>query len=1096
MPFWFRLNAMLLFLAMASIVHSDEPLPERIDFNRDVRPILSDFCYQCHGPDQAQRKAELRFDTEAGALAKLSDGRRAIVAGKSDESELVRRIASSDPDLKMPPPEFERRLTLRQISLLSRWVEQGAKWEKHWSFVKPVRAPLPVLKSAGWVRSPVDSFVLEKLEREGFMGAIEADKSTLLRRVTLDLTGLPPSADEISSFLANESPDAYERVVDRLLASPRYGERMAVRWLNGARYADTSGYQSDGERTMWRWRDWVIEAFNDNLPFDRFTVEQLAGDLLPQPTLEQRLATGFNRNHRGNAEGGIIPEEYAVEYVVDRVETTATVWLGLTAMCARCHNHKFDPIAQTDFYQLYAFFNNIPEKGRAVKFGNSPPSMVSPTRDQLTELTVLDRRLATAEASWTSIQRDIVSSEQTWERDRIPNRPAAEAVRRRMILQFPLDGDSVAAISTPAAAARPAGYLGQVPLLTPSMPDGVSTPREVGEPRFALGRFGQALDVDGQYYAAVGDVANFGFFDRFSVSAWVRSNGERGGTIVSRMTDVSHGDGWCVVLEQGKLQVHLTKRWLDDACRVETVEAPNASDWRQITVTYNGGRETAGIRIYIDGVPQRTITLLDELNQSFDNKGPLRIGGGNGPDGRFHGLIDDVRIFDRELTDEEAQILSVADPLSSIAAIPEGQRTDSQRLALRDYFIQFAASESVRAAWEQLHELRDKRARFVEQLPTTMVMQELPNRRDTHVLIRGEYDKRGGRVSAGVPGSLPPLPTGASRDRLGLARWLVDVDHPLTSRVAVNRLWQMQFGVGLVKTVDDFGQQGEWPSHPELLDWLAVEFREGPSFRNDGGKDAETHRDDSASILAWDTKRLLRLIATSAAYRQSSQTSEELQHRDPENRRLARGPRIRLSAEMIRDGALAASGLLVEQLGGPSVKPYQPDGLWKDLAGLDYDQDHGAGLYRRSLYTYWKRTIAPPAMLAFDAAGRETCIVKETRTNTPLQALNLLNDVTYVEAARVLGERMMIEGGVTPSDRIRRAFLLALGRSPRTSELSVLSAGYERHLSYYRANAADADLLTKIGEFPRNVTLDVSELAACTTLAGLILNLDESVTRE
>ena len=1074
-----------------------DPLPERVQFNRDIRPILSDACFSCHGPDHAQRKADLRFDTESGALSPLADGQHAIVAGKPEASELIRRITSHDGDLVMPPPEFERRLTDPQIALLRRWIEQGAQWEKHWSFVKPVRATLPTVTARDWPLTPVDAFALAKLEREGLAGATEADKSTLLRRITLDLTGLPPTPDEIHEFLAEKSPDAYERVVDRLLASGRYGERMAVRWLNGARYADTSGYQSDGERIMWRWRDWVIDAFTHNLPFDQFTIEQLAGDLLPDPTLEQRIATGFNRNHRGNSEGGIIPDEFAVEYVVDRVETTATVWLGLTVMCARCHDHKYDPLTQQEFYQLYAYFNQLPEKGRALKYGNSPPVLVSPTRDQQQQWQAFNRRAAAMEAACQKVEPEVAHAQAVWEQTSLPNPPAADAMGRRLILHFPLEENAVPRISLPAVPTRPIGYLGQAPLLITNPTGTPSGPVESGNPRFGPGRFGQGLECDGVHDAAVGNVANFGFFDKFTIAAWIQPQGARGGTILSRMTDVAHGDGWGIVLEQGKLQVHLTKRWLDDACRVETAAAINPQDWSQITVSYDGSREAAGIRIYVNGLPQQTVTLLDELYQSFDNpKSLLRIGGGNGPAGRFSGRIDDVRLFDRAVSADEAQALALPDQLTTIAATPVDQRTAAQRLALREFFVQFAADESIRQLWQQRHTFEDERQRFIEGLPTTMVMEEVPGLRQTFVLLRGEYDKRGDPVSSGVPASLPPLPQEATRDRLGLGKWLVDAENPLTARVAVNRFWQMLFGIGLVKTIDDFGQQGEWPSHPELLDWLAVEFQEGGPAGNSFDNSAKSLPQTSPAPFQWDAKRLIRQVVTSAVYRQSSKMSAELQQRDPENRLLARGPRFRLSAEMIRDRALAASGLLVEQVGGPSVKPYQPDGLWLDLAGMNYDQDHGAGLYRRSLYTYWKRTIAPPAMVTFDAAGRETCIVKEFRTNTPLQALNLMNDITYSEAARVLGERMMVEGGALPANRLRRAFLLVLGRQPSESEQSVLLAGYQRHLAFYQDHQDDAESLTKQGESPRQPDLNLAELAACTTMAGLILNLDESVTRE
>lgn len=1091
MTFVDRISGIAFLAISIGLIHlarADEAPLERVDFNRDIRPVLADLCFHCHGPDPAQRKADLRFDTQTGAMADLGNGRHAIVAGHPEQSELIRRITSTDPDEQMPPPSLDRQISPQQIELFRRWIEQDAKWDAHWSFVRPTKAKLPLVKKSDWLRSPIDGFILEKLEHEQLQPSRPAERTTLVRRMTLDLTGLPPTPDDVREFVLDESPDAAERLTDRLLASPRYGERMAIRWMNGARYADTNGYQSDGERTMWRWRDWVIDAYNDNLPFDRFTVEQLAGDLLPSPTIEQRIATGFNRNHRGNAEGGIVPEEYAMEYVVDRVETTSTVWLGLTTNCARCHNHKYDPIAQTDFYQLFAFFNNIPEKGRAIKYGNSPPTLLSPTRHQQQELLRLESRVAEAESNWASFQAEIDRSLTEWERSSVPDLVAADVVRRGLILQYPLDGNAVAAFTAPSATARPAGYLGQTRSATAPVTETLRS--ETGEPQFANARFGQALACDGTRYAAVGDVANFGFFDNFSVSAWIRPDRGQGGTIVSRMVDTLHGDGWCVVLEGGKLQVHLTKRWLDDACRIETAGPINTDDWRHVTVTYDGTRETSGLRIYVDGELQPILSLLDELNQSFDNKGLLRIGGGNGPTGRFHGLIDDVRIFDRALSDEEAKIVAADDRLSTLTKITKADRTPAQSAALRHYFVENAATESIRSAWKQLQSVRQRRTQYVGELPTTMIMQEMSKPRQTHVLLRGEYDKIGEPVFANVPASLPPLRSDAPRNRLGLAQWLVDPDHPLTSRVAVNRCWQMLFGTGLVKTIDDFGLQGEWPSHPKLLDWLAVEFQEGDPNRAPGQNTA------SITSRRWDTKRLLRTIMTSSTYQQTSQTTTELIQRDPENRLAARGPRFRLSAEMVRDQALAASGLLVEQLGGPSFKSYQPDGLWRDLAGLEYDQDHGSKLYRRSLYIFWKRTIAPPTMITFDAASRETCIVKETRTNTPLQALTLMNDVTYVEASRMLGERMMLEADSSPTERINRAFELVLGRRPRPVESGVLISGYERHLSYFQSHTDAADALTRQGEHPRKSDLNVPELATCSTIAGLILNLDEAITRE
>ena len=1049
-----------------------EDATRRVDFNRDVRPILSDVCFKCHGPDAAQRKGDLRLDTDDGAKADLGEGRRAVIAGDANASELFRRITSKDADLVMPPPDAERKLSPAQVATLKAWIDQGARWQKHWSFLKPVKPALPAVAKKEWVRTPIDAFILSRLESEGLAPSPEADRTTLLRRVTLDLTGLPPSPEEVETFLADHSPEAYERVVDRLLASSRYGERMAVRWMDGARYADTSGYQSDGERIMWRWRDWVVDAYNANLPFDQFTIEQLAGDLLPNPTLDQRIATGFNRNHRGNAEGGIIPEEYAVEYVVDRVETTATVWLGLTAMCARCHSHKYDPITQADFYRLYAYFNNVPEKGRAVKYGNSPPFILAPTRDQQRELDRLNKAMEDAESKWTGMQPEVAAAAREWEKP-VGSKSDDWTVRRGLTAHLPFDGSTKPSFTGPAAHGKPAGYLGQVREPEKTTEAVAKKYAESGKPRYVKGRLGKALQCDDSHYAAAGDLGHFGFFDRFSFAFWIKPHGDHGGTILSRMVDTLHGSGWCVVLDKGRLQLHLSQRFLDDACRAEADATLPPDEWRHVVVSYDGSRESGGIRFHIDGEPVKTISLLDELNQTFAQKEPLRIGAGNGPKGRFHGLIDDVRIFDRVVSDDDARILAVPETIAAISSLPADKRSPAQQAKLERCFIETAAPGAIREAWTRRLALEDQRDHFVDTLPTVMVMQELPEPRPAHILIRGEYDKRGEPVSAGIPASLPSLPEGVPNNRLGLARWLVDADNPLTARVAVNRIWQQLFGTGLVKTVDDFGVQGEWPSHPDLLDWLAVEFQ-----------------------TTWDTKRLIRLIVTSASYRQSSRATPEILQRDPENRLLARGPRFRLSAEMVRDQALAASGLLVERLGGPSVKPYQPEGLWKDLAGLDYEADHGDALYRRSLYTYWKRTIAPPAMMTFDAAGRETCIVKESRTNTPLQALNLMNDVTYVEASRFIAERMLKDGGKTAADRIRHAFLLVLGRAPQADESKVLAASYERHLAHYKSNPTAADALTKIGERPRTETLDVSELAACTAVAGLILNLDEAIMRE
>ncbi|HET6423197.1 MAG TPA: DUF1553 domain-containing protein [Planctomycetaceae bacterium] len=1023
-----------------AVAWAAEPVPKRIDFNRDIRPILSDACFQCHGPDENKRQADLRLDMRDGALADLG-GHAAVVPGDVARSVLLQRIASADPEAQMPPSKSGKQLTAAQKERLRQWIEEGAVWSGHWSLTAPTRPVIPRVDKMDGVAEPIDRFLLSRLEQAGLTPNPPTDRTTWLRRVTFDLTGLPPSLDELDAFLADDHPAAVERVVDRLLASPRYGERMAVRWLDAARYADTSGYQSDGERFMWRWRDWVIDAYNRNLPFDQFTIEQLAGDLLPDPTLEQKIATGFHRNHRGNSEGGIVPEEYAAEYVVDRVETTYTVWMGLTMGCARCHSHKFDPLSQREFYQSFAFFNNVPEFGRASKLGNSPPYIAAPTLHQQEKLARLDAELSHAEAAWKQLQPELEDQQRRWEANLDPTAaPPWQFTRDRIWVETfdaPMDGSSVA------------------------------------------GRIGPGRKFTGEEFVDAGNVGAFGFTDKFTLAAWIKPDGDHGGTILSRMTDVEHGDGYALVLDGGRLQLNLVKRWLDDALRVETTATISPGEWHHVAVTYDGSRLATGVQFYLDGQPAPHRTNLDLLNQTFATKEPLRIGGGNGPSGRFHGVIDEVALFNTAITPDEAAILATPEALHEIAAIPREKRTPAQSQKLQAAFLELGATTALQSAQAKVRELTQRRTAFRESLPTVMVMEEMPTPRITHVLLRGEYDKLGERVMAGTPTALPAWPKDGPQNRLALARWLIDPQHPLTARVAVNRLWQMLFGTGLVKTVDDFGSQGEPPSNPELLDWLAVEFA-APKVP-DG---------------AWDVKRILRMMVTSAVYQRSSQMTPELFRLDPENRLLARGPRLRLSAEMVRDQALFSSGLLVEKLGGPSVKPYQPAGLWKELADTDYVQDHGEALYRRSVYTFWKRTIPPPTMLSFDAAGRETCVVRESRTNTPLQALILMNDVTYGEAARVLAERVRRETSPPLSTRLEHAFRLVLSRRPRAEELSVLTDSWHSQHVRFQQDPDAAKAMLSQGESRIATEFPLTELAADAAIIGLLFNLDEAITKE
>lgn len=1047
-------------LVFISISSAADPAAA-VDFSRQIRPILSDTCFKCHGPDSAARQAELRLDQLETVFAKR-EGAQLIVPGKPDESELYRRISTSDHDERMPPADSGRTLNSSQIELIRRWIEEGAKWQTHWAFQKPQRPVFPEIRNTVWVRNGIDRFILARLEREGLTPAPEANKETWLRRVSLDLTGLPPTIAEIDAFLADSSPTAYETVVDRLLASPHFGERMAMDWLDAARYADTNGYQTDAERFMWRWRDWVIEAYNRNLPFDQFTIEQLAGDMLPNATLDQVIATGFNRNHRGNGEGGIIPEEFAVEYVVDRVDTTFTAWLGLTMGCARCHDHKFDPFSQKEFYQAFAYFNNVPERGKAFKYGNSAPFVKAPTRAQQSELAALEGNLKAAQQHFASLAAQVGSAQAEWENAFAGKDVQSWTFTDFLIGHYPFDGN-------------PGSIL----------PDAPTVEVQGGEIAFTDGVVNTATEFDGHQSVIAGDVAELTFYDKFTFAAWIKPRGDRGGTILSRLVDQPEERGYSIVLDNGKLQVNLIQRWLDDSLRVETQAAVPSDQWSHVAVTYDGSRVADGTRLYINGEPQPVKVNLDELNQDIKTDGPLRIGSGLSEASRFVGAIDDVRVYGDCLTEQELQLVATPESIAQILAISPEQRTDRQQQKLRACFLSTHAPESLRNAYAEFVALQRNRVKLLDSLPTTMVMQESSTPRDTFVLTRGEYDKLGEKVSSSTPAILPPLPAGAPNNRLGFANWVASESNPLTARVAVNRYWQSLFGTGLVKTVEDFGSQGEPPVHAELLDWLAVEFM-SPSPSPDG----------SGSATKWDVKALLKLIVTSATYRQSSQATPKLLQIDPDNRLLARGPRVRLTAETIRDQALAVSGLLVRKVGGPSVKPYQPAGLWEELASTPYEQDHGENLFRRSLYTFWKRTAGPPTMMTFDASARETCVVRETRTNTPLQALTLMNDVTFVEAARVFAERAFTECSSDPAERIQFLFRTVTGREARLAELPILLASLQRQLDEYRQDPAAAKSFLSAGEHPRNEALDASELAAYATVAGLILNLDEAVTKE
>jgi hypothetical protein len=1047
------LGAFLLAIAGGCLAVAAEPAAP-IDFDRDIRPILSDNCFRCHGPDEAERKrakTDLRLDTRDGLFADL-DGVRPVVPKDPARSEIMLRLTSSDEDERMPPVETGKHLLPEQIALVRRWIEQGAPWNEHWAFVPPRRPALPPTRQQDWPRNDLDRFVLARLEAEGMRPAREAERTTLIRRLSLDLTGLPPTPAEVDAFLADRSPQAYDLLVDRLLASPRYGEHLALGWLDGARYADSHGYQADYERFMWRWRDWVIEAFNRNLPYDQFTIEQLAGDLLPEPTLEQRIATGFNRNHRINTEGGIIAEEWRVESVIDRVETTGSVWLGLTLGCARCHDHKYDPVSQRDFYRFFAFFNNVNESGTGKeKAGNQEPVIKAPRPEEARRLRDLGEAVAIARRRVAGLESSFTASLPAREGQLLASDVAE--VGEGLVAHFALAGDL-------------ADSRGGWPAAT----------WQGGKPEFKDGIAGKAAVFDGKDLIVAGAASDGPVVEResrFSVGAWIKRRDDQAMTVLARLEEGKAERGWELQVHEGRLIMRLIGP--EHAIAVTSRERLRLEEWTHVFATYDGSGTAAGMRLFIDGVAVEGGNGGGELRGPIAAKQPLRIGGRQ-KDGRWKGQLADVRFYQRALAPGEVR--RIADlPLRAIATLAPDERSATQARQLATYLRAQAGGplgEADRILIEAERQLRE----YEEQVPTVMVMEELAKPRDAFVLLRGEYDKRGEKVEAGTPAAFPPLKADWPRNRLGLARWIVDPANPLTARVTANRVWERLFGVGLVKSSENFGQQADPPSDRDLLDWLASELVR----------------------RKWDLKAFHKLIVTSATYRQSSVADAERTRRDPENRLLSRGPRFRLQAEVIRDQAMFVAGLLTERQGGPSVRPYQPPGIWDELSNYgnlhNYQVSPGADLHRRSLYTIWKRTTPPPNVSLLDMPSREYCVVRRSRTNTPLQALVLMNDVTFVEAARVLAQRMLTEGGSDDAARIAFGFRLATSRPPTTAEATVFAAAYQRRLARFRADPEAAKQLIAQGQAPLPPKLDPAELAAFTMTASTMLNLDETVTKE
>lgn len=1019
-------------LVVLTSVAVAEPAP---DFNRDVRPILSNHCFHCHGPDAGSREAGLRFDVPE------PDGGFAFVPGRVDQSEAFKRIASTDPDEQMPPPHVNKPLSAAQVTVLQRWVAAGAPYQAHWSLITPKSTEPPAVERVAWVRNTVDRFVLAALERNGLQPAPEAAPHELLRRVTLDLTGLPPAPAELDAFLADRSPDAYVRVVRRLLSSPHFGERMALDWLDLARYADTNGYFGDATRQIWPWRDWVVQAFNRNMPYDQFTVEQLAGDLLPGATPEQHVATGFSRNSMVNNESGAIDEEFRVEYVAERTETVGTVWFGLTVGCARCHDHKYDPISQKDFYQLYAFFNNSPEKGLVTQ-DNPPPEMDVATPAQRAELESLIAARRDAEAALAATAARVRDAMKAWEQTATHELAPPD---QNLSLHAPFEPETPGLEEKGSVTYTDEGLLGRAAVF-----DGMQHIEAPGAPQFTAEK-------------------------PWSVGLWLQPTGSLSG-VLARIEPAGRRRGFEIVWQKGRFQINLVSQWGASAIELVTREPvrPAAGDWQQLIVSYDGSSRATGFRIYLDGGPVVFNIVRDRLEGPTENAEPLRLGRRDSGLG-FYGRLDELRLLARAVDDADAKAWYWSDRLRSpLARTPESRTLRDQQYLL-DYYLARHGDTAARAVRMDVQAARAAETNYRARLPKTLVMRDLPEPRITHLLKRGKYDDPGERVTANVPAALPPLPADAPRNRLGLARWLVSRENPLAARVAVNRLWMQAFGEGLVRTPNDFGVQGEHPTHPELLDWLAVRFMDS----------------------GWDLKDLIEVIVTSATYRQSSVPTPELLAQDPENRQLARGPRFRLPAEIIRDQALAASGLLVPKLGGPSVRPYQPDGLWEAVTydgEVSYQQDSGEDLWRRSLYTFWKRQAPPPALLTFDSPTRETCVVNRPRTNTPLQALTLLNDVTFVEAGRALAADVLKQPG-DDNSRLQTLFRRVTARRPDDGDHASLLALLNQQRGRFRADPSAASRYIASGESPAGRELDPVEVAAWSVTAHAVLCLDEAITR-
>ena len=1160
-------------------------IPSDISFNRDIRPILSEHCYACHGPDEGQRKAGLRFDIEEEALKVLKSGNQAIVPANPSESQLIARIQADDPDDIMPPPEHDKPLNSRQKNLLKEWIQNGAKWEGHWAYISPKRSTPPEIANPAWARNPIDQFIKAKHETLDLPNASEAPKTKLIRRASLDLTGLPPSVEEIDAFLEDDSEEAYESLVDRLLDSKHYGERQAMFWLDLARYGETQGFHHDAHRDMWHWRDWVINAYNDNKPFDEFTIEQLAGDLLPNPTKDQLVATGFHRNEMTTSEGGALPEEYSVKYVVGRVDTTARVWLGTSLACAECHDHKYDPISQKDYYRFFAYFNNVPEDG--LDRGKNPRPRVSlSTKDQDNRLQELEREHDALKLAhnaivtppnenydqaqkewitkleneglknWTSLTPTRAKAENDsnleWDSEQIVTAKGTLPDKDQYTLEFHTDLTEITALRLEAIpdANSTHGKSGRSDkgdfVLTrfevssrSAAKDDTGTKRQ--QPKFKswrrIGPFEFDKNLDQPLDLTFGPESNLDFSASYQrgnqtwsessdeLSALAKGISNKPGIYYVAGEIVSDHATTATIQLVTESDLRLWSNWkqiqpteTDEKSTEQTYQLPLESGVNRLLVKLNvkespnlfsaqlsdPALESKAIKIKTASasLERSRYGIQGTLDDKIETGWSIWNDGDSGkqteyawfhtekPFGSEGGTSIKVKLsfnspLKKRLLGKFRLAISTSLGLNEFLKLPQNIKTDLVKLsdnripappkAIQVYYREQNVEEAKQIK-KILDAKRKERDNFKNALPVAMVMGNREKVKDTFMLVRGEYNNPGEKVSAGIPPALFPSKPKADQNRLSLAKWLVDPDHPLTSRVIVNHYWQQFFGTGIVKTAEDFGSQGEWPSHPALLDWLAREFVES----------------------GWNVKHMHRLIVTSATYRQDSKILPSQLEQDSGNRALSHFPRMRLEAEAIRDVAIAASGMLDKSIGGESIYPYQPPGLWEQVAfqgTRKWNQSQGEKYYRRGLYVYWRRSIPYASFVTFDAPSRETCTVSRPRTNTPLQALVLMNDPVYVEAARSFGLRIMNDGGEKLDERIRFAFRVALSRLPSVDELSEIRQAFLVELSHFESDRPAANQLVHVGESTPPLDTDICELAAWTIIGNILLNLDETITK-